>query len=1049
MSTSAEKRKTLDEALMERLDWRLIGPHRGGRVVAVAGHPTETGTFYFGACAGGVWKTTDGGNVWENISDGYFNTAAVGALAISQSDPNVIYAGTGETSIRGNVSHGDGVYKSTDGGRTWQHCGFDDTHAIGRIRIHPDHPEVVYAAALGHVWGPNRERGIYRSVDGGETWEHVLFRSEDAGAFDLSMDTSNPRVLYATTWEARRYPYKLNSGGPGSGIFRSMDGGDTWDEISRKKGLPEGTLGKIGVAASPAKPGRVWALVEAVDGAMFRSDDYGDTWQRLSESADLRRRAWYYTHVYADPVDPDTVWVLNLRNWKSIDGGNNFTMVPTPHGDNHALWIDPNDPNRMIHGNDGGACVSYNGGLSWSSLLNQPTAQFYHVTADNQNPYRVYGSQQDNTAMSVPSESARGAITPLEWFEPGGGESGYIAVRPDNPDVMFAGAIGSGPGNGRMTRFDRSTGETRLIHVWPEVTGMGVGAKDLKYRFQWTFPIELSPHDPNVLYVTSNVVHRSTDEGMSWEDISPDLSRAEPQMLEPSGGEITWDNTGAEAYGTIFAFRESPHTQGLFWAGTDDGLVYVSHDNGENWENITPPDLADWALISIIEPSSHDAGTIYVAATRYKLDDFAPYLYKTNDYGKSWTKIVNGIPENDFTRTIREDGKRKGLLFAGTETGIYVSYDDGIIWQRMGGNLPVVPIHDLIVKDNDLIVATHGRSFWILDDIHPLREMSDQIRSKSLHVFEPPVVNRFKYYGRWGDDGRPATSYGRFGGWVNAHRLTKDTYGQPAQHFFDAGKNPATGVPFHYYLAEAPEGDITIEVLGQSGEVIRAFSSSDEKKNGNGQSVTKNIGMNRFVWDMRYPGATAVEGHNMMPDSLAGPIAMPGEYQVKVTVGDESQTQPVKIAKDPRVSGSDDDLQAQFDLLTQVRDKLSETHEAVLKIRSMRDQINGWKDRADSLRITGAADDLQKKLTEIEEVLIQPKASSSLGYPGGVNDKLGSLPLLIGYSDSRPTNQQYAVFEKLSGEVDQQLDALHRLLEQDVPAFQKALEEAGVPAVKV
>jgi photosystem II stability/assembly factor-like uncharacterized protein len=1038
---------SIQQALVDRLDWRLIGPHRGGRVAAVAGHPTETGTFYFGACAGGVWKTTDGGNVWENISDGYFNTAAVGALAISESDPNVIYAGTGETSIRGNVSHGDGVYKSTDGGRTWKNVGLSDSHAIGRIRVHPNNPDLVYVAALGHVWGPNRERGVYRSKDGGNTWEQVLFRSEKAGAIDLTMDPSNPRILYASTWEAQRYPYKLNSGGPGSGIFRTTDGGDTWEEISRNPGLPEGVLGKIGLAASP-KPGRVWALVEAEDGALFRSDNGGHTWERVCDNDDLRRRAWYYMHIYADPRDADTVWVLNLRCWKSIDGGKNFTNVPTTHGDNQDLWIDPKDTSRMIEGNDGGASVTFNGGLSWSTLLNQPTAQFYHVTTDSRHPYRVYGSQQDNTAWSLPSRSARGAITPLEYFEPGGGESGYIAVRPDDPDVMFAGAIGSGPGNGRLTRFDRRTMETRLIHVWPEVTGMGVGAEGLKYRFQWTFPIELSPHDSSVLYVTSNYVHRSTDDGMSWEVMSPDLSRADPHMLEPSGGPITRDNTGAEAYGTIFAFRESEHTPGLLWAGTDDGLVHVSRDGGDNWKNITPSDLPEWALISIIEPSPHDAGTIYVAATRYKHDDFAPYLYKTSDYGDTWTKITNGIPENDFTRTIREDPKRKGLLFAGTETGLYVSFNDGGEWQRLGGNLPVVPIHDLVVKDDDLVVATHGRSFWILDDLSPFRQLTDEVQGKSLHLFEPKPVDRFKTYGRWGDDGSPAVSYGRFGGWVNAHRRAKDVYGQPTQEYFDAGKNPPNGVAIYYYLGQTPEGDVRLEFLDADGKEVRSFSSADENK-GNGQKVTVNAGMNRFVWDMRYPPAKAIEGHNMQPESLAGPVAVPGRYQVRLTVGDEQQTQPITIGKDERVSGSDDDLQAQFELLMRVRDKLNQTHEAVLAIRSIRGQVASWAARSEDLQITGAADEIKKKLTEIEEMLIQPKASSALAYPSGLNDRLAALPLLIGNADTRPTRQSYEVFEKLSGQVDEQLDRLEEFKEQDLKQFQQAIQDAGIPAISV
>ncbi len=610
------------------LEWRLVGPHRGGRVVAVAGHPTDAATFYFGACAGGVWKTTDGGTYWENISDGYLNTAAVGAIAVSASDPNVLYVGMGETAIRGNVSHGDGVYRSTDGGQTWSHCGLEDTHSIAKVRIHPHNPDLVYVAAFGHVWGPNKNRGVYRSNDGGKNWEQIFFRSDKAGAIDLSMDPNNPRILYATTWEAQRSPYQLNSGGPGSGIFKSTDGGDSWTELTRNEGLPEGVLGKIGIAVSPAQTNRVYAIVEAEDGALFRSDDGGTTWQRLSEQPGLRWRAWYYSHVFADPKDPDTVWVLNGDCWKSIDGGKSFFKIAVPHGDNHDLWIDPKNTDRLIEGDDGGAIVSYNGGRSWSSVLNQPTAQLYHITTDNQVPYRLYGSQQDNSAISVPSMSVTGAINMTEWIEPGGGESGYIAVKPTDPNIVVGGGIGSGEGDGRLIRYDHRTGQHQNITAWPVESGMGSGANEMRYRFQWTFPILYSPHDPDTLYVTSNVVHRSTDEGMSWEVISPDLTRNDPATLEASGGPITKDNTGAEVYATIFAFVESPHQQGLFWAGSDDGLVHLSQDQGSSWQDITPPDLPTHALISVIEASPFAAGTAYLAATCYKSDDFQPYLYQ-------------------------------------------------------------------------------------------------------------------------------------------------------------------------------------------------------------------------------------------------------------------------------------------------------------------------------------------------------------------------------------------------------------------------------------
>ncbi len=604
----------VNPALLASLEWRSIGPYRGGRSVAVAGDPTNPLVFYFGSTGGGVWKTTDGGVYWENISDGFFKRASVGAIAVAPSDPNVIYVGMGESTIRGNVSHGDGVYKSTDGGKTWTHLGLADTRQIGKVRIHPQSPDLVYVAALGHAHGPNNERGIYRSHDGGKTWEQILFRSEDVGAHDLAMDPHNPRILYAAFWRARRVPYALQSGGEGCGLFKSSDGGDTWTEITRKPGLPTGPVGKIGVTVSGARADRVWAIIEAEDGAVFRSDDGGETWQRLCEERELRKRPWYYQHIHADPQDLETVWVLNVRCYKSIDGGRTFARVAVQHGDTHDLWIDPHNPQRMILGDDGGAAVTLNGGESWSSLYNQPTCEFYHVTTDNQVPYRVYGAQQDNSTITVPSRSRLSAITQADYYEIGGGESGYIAVRPDDPNIVYAGNY-----LGYLTRYDHRTGQAREITVWPEY-GSGWAAKDVKYRFQWTFPILLSPHDPNVLYATGNHAFRSTDEGSSWEEISPDLTRNDKSTMELSGGPITKDSVGTEFYGTIFAFVESPLVRGLLWAGSDDGLIHISRDNGETWENVTPKELPEWALISIIEPSPHDAATAYVAATRYKLD---------------------------------------------------------------------------------------------------------------------------------------------------------------------------------------------------------------------------------------------------------------------------------------------------------------------------------------------------------------------------------------------------------------------------------------------
>src|SRR5262245_54483491 len=725
----------MDDKLFRSLEWRCIGPHRGGRVVAVAGHPTDHGTFYFGGCAGGVWKTTSGGAVWENISDGSFTTSAIGAIAVAPSAPNVLYVGTGEATIRGNVSHGDGVYKSIDGGRTWRNTGLGDSRHIGDIVVHPANPDIAYVAALGHAWGSNAERGVFRTRDGGATWEKVLYKSDRAGAVDLAMDPHHPEVLYATIWQVQRHPHALVSGGEDSGLWKSTDGGDTWIEISRNKGLPTGLLGKLGVAASPAQPGRVWALVEAAPdpekakakgkgkkskdpdeeekdaGGLFRSDDWGATWERINTEPDLRRRPWYYMHIYADPQNANTLWILNLQLWKSTDAGKTFIAIPEPHGDNHDLWIDPRDSNRMIEGNDGGACVTFDGARTWSSLLNQATAQFYHVVADDQFPYNVYGSQQDNWAMRLPSRETEGAITWKDYVEPGGGESGYIAISPKPPHKVFGGGIGTGSGHGRLIAWNPETGQKRNITVWPEVQTSGIRggcAQRLTYRFQWSFPIRCSPHGPDPLYVCSNHVHRSTDEGATWEVISPDLTRNDPDRQGPSGGPITADNSGAEIYCTIFAFRESPHERGVFWAGSDDGLVHLSRDGGASWQNVTPPELPEWSLVSLLEPSPHDPATVYLAATRYKLDDTAPYLFKTSDYGATWTKITGNLPHGALARVIREDPSRRGLLYCGTETGLYISFDDGVNWLRFQCNLPVTPIHDVIVKGTDLVVASHG-----------------------------------------------------------------------------------------------------------------------------------------------------------------------------------------------------------------------------------------------------------------------------------------------------------------------------------------------------
>jgi photosystem II stability/assembly factor-like uncharacterized protein len=1049
------------ERLAEALHFRLIGPHRGGRVVAVAGHPIDPMTFYFGACAGGVWKTTDGGVTWENISDGYFARAAVGAIAVSEADPNVIYVGTGEACIRGNVSHGDGVYRSTDGGRTWTNVGLRDTRHIARVRVHPRDPDLVYVAALGHAHGPNQERGVFRSRDGGKTWEKVLYRDEQTGAIDLVLDPGNPRILYAALWQAVRRPWELVSGGPGSGLFRSVDGGDTWQELSRRPELPQGVLGRIGLATTAAKPGRVWAIVEAEDGALFRSDDYGDTWQRVSDKGDLRWRAWYFHHLCADPQDADTLWVLNLKLWKSIDGGQTFTEVPTPHGDHHDHWIDPTDPRRMINGNDGGACVSFDGGRTWSTQFNQPTAQMYHVTVDTRFPYRVYGSQQDNTAICLPSVSVNGAITPAEWYEPGGGESGYIAVKPDDPDIVIGGAIGSGEGNGRLIRYNHRTGEQRNITIWPEELGMAEGARDLKYRFQWTFPIEFSPHDPHTLYVTSNVVHRSRDLGRSWEVISPDLTRNDPDKLQPSGGPITKDNTGAEVYCTIFAFRESPHQPGVFWAGSDDGLVHVSRDGGQTWHDVTPPDLPEWATVSILEPSPHHPATCYLAAHNYRLDDFRPYLFKTTDFGQTWTRITQGIPDDDFTRVLRADPVRPGLLYAGTETSLYVSFDDGGSWQRLQSTLPVCPIYDLVVKDSDLVVATHGRSFWILDDLTPLRQFDPAQLDQPAYLYQPRPTVRVKVYRGFGSSVAGAVNYRWAGPIVYAAWVEELPTAVKEERLLDAGKNPPDGVIVTYFLRERPSGEVRLSFLDLAGNELRSFSSEKpadplpglpkEKKPKEEPRLAKEPGMHRFIWDLRVAGARRVAGDKSYEEYLAGPRVPPGTYQVRLTVDGQSWTQSFEVLKDPRIEASEADLHEQFDLLIRIRDKVSEAHDAINQIRNTRQQLGEWRLRIEAqegrAELIESMSALEKTLTSIEDELIQPKMDDPRQFPWKLTARLAALTSFVESADDHPTAGEREVYSTLASAIDAQLARLRQVLETDLAELNRRLAAAGVPAI--
>jgi len=1001
---------------------RLVGPHRGGRVTAVVGHPTNSQMFYFGHCAGGVWQTSDGGRFWTNISDGYFAAGAVGALAISESDPNVLYAGMGETNIRGNVSHGDGVYRSTDGGRTWQNLGLRQTRHIARIRIHPRDPDLAYVAAFGHVYGPNPERGIYRTSDGGKSWERILFRDERTAAIDLSMDVTNPRILYAALWEGWRTPYSLSSGGQGSGLFQSTDGGDSWTELTRNAGLPGGVWGRPGVAVSPANPDCVWALVEAEEAGtgLYRSDDRGRTWMRTTTETRISQRSWYFMHIFADPRDANTVWSLNVQAWKSTDGGTLFEAVPTPFEDQHDLWIDPRDTRRIIEGNDGGACVSFNGGATWSSQYNQPTAQFYHVVADDQVPYRIYGAQQDINTLSVPSRSSNAAITPADWYSVGGGESGHVAVRKGDPNTVYAGSFG-----GHLTRCDHRTGQIQDISVWPDES-MGWGAGDLKYRFQWTFPLLASQHDPDVLYAGSQHVHRSRDGGMHWETLGPDLTRADPATLEPSGGPIHKDNVSTEYYATVFALAESPLDARVLWAGSDDGLVHVSRDGGATWRNVTPPDLPEWSLISIIDASPHQAGTAYVAATRYKLDDFSPYLFRTTDYGVTWTQITSGIPSDDFTRVIREDPAAPGVLFAGTETGVYFSRNAGDAWERFQAGVPVTPVHDLVVKDGDLVVATHGRSFWIVDDLTPLHEnVPDGVPA---HLFTPRTTIRFRTFHGFS----LPQAHGKNSRLIGPIHITY-TSGPEGEVVLDAGSNPVDGVLITYYLGEPTP--VEIAILDANGAVVTTL---DELPTG--------VGVHRTVWNMQYPPPVAVAGATFWEEAgAAGPLAPPGVYTIRLTTGDQTLTRQVELRADPRTGATDADLQEQFDLLLMIRDRLSQTHELTNRISGLREQLGALRARGDAAELRDDVDVLDAALADIDAALIQRAPGLTYANPIQLNAKFAALAAVVGSADTAPTQSSREVFSALSAQLDRLIARYTHLVATSLSELNQSARALEVP----
>ena len=1048
---SAAAAPAVDPARLETLAWREVGPYRGGRSAAATGIPTQPLVYYFGATGGGVWKTTDGGQRWNNVSDGYFG-GSIGAVAVSEWDPNVIYVGGGEKTVRGNVSHGDGVWKSTDAGKTWSHIGLADSRHIPRIRIDPRDPDRVYVAALGHLFGPNDERGIFRSLDGGASWEKVLFVDQHTGAVDLALDPTNPRILYATFWRVLRTPFSLESGGEGSGIYKSTDGGTTWELLSTNPGMPEPPLGIAGITVSPSDPENLYAIVEAKDGGVFRSRDGGATWERTNSERNLRQRAWYYTRIVADPADAESVYVLNVRFHHSKDGGKTFRQIPTPHGDNHDLWIDPGNSLRMIEANDGGANVSTDGGETWTAQDNQPTAQMYRVSVDNAFPYRLLGGQQDNSAIRIRSRSAFGsAIGTRDWEPTAGGESGHIAAKPDDPDVVVGGSYG-----GFLTLVDHRTGERRAINVWPD-NPMGWGAAELRYRFQWNFPLQWSRHDPNRLFAAANVLFASDDLGTTWTALSDDLTRNDASKMGSSGGPITQDNTSVEYYGTIFALAESPHEAGVLWAGSDDGLVHLTRDGGATWTDVTPPDLPEWAQVNGLDPHPFEPGGVYLAATRYKLDDFEPYLYTTSDWGATWRRIDDGIDRQHFTRALRADPEQPGLLYAGTERGVMVSFDDGERWQSLSAGpqieLPIVPVTDLAVKEGDLVAATQGRGYWILDDLNLLRQLAaaEAAGNEALELYVPEPTYRLSG-GRRDDPGLRGTNPPAgvvFHFWVDEGLMAEDS-GEGGDADDPAEDSEETEKTF----------EATLEIRDAEGELVRCFTRKPAE-GGGGDAVHHGddprqleiaAGMNRFEWDLRHPSAEGFPGLVLWNRRLTGPRAIPGTYTANLTIGESTASASFEVLADPRSSASQDDYRAQRDFLQSVGAKLTETHRALRRLRSAKEQLKGLEgrlgDEHDAVRESSKT--LRETLEAHEKVLYQTRNQSAqdpLNFPIRLNDKLSGLLGLAGFGDKAPTAAMMAVRDELVAAIDVELAAIEKALGEDLAAVEALVREHGVPAI--
>ena len=1060
----------MDTSAFGSLRYREIGPFRGGRSVAAVGSVSRPLEYWMGTTGGGVFKSIDGGMNWEPMTDKYFG-GTIGAIGVSETNPDIVYVGTGEYPIRGNVAPGEGVWKTTDGGKTWSFLGLRETQHISRVKVHPMNPDIVWVGAQGKAFASSEQRGVYKSTDGGKSWKRTLFVSDSAGVTDLVLDPTNPNVLYAAIWQVYRRPWKLWSGGGASGLWKSTDGGETWTEMTRNRGLPSGIWGNSGITVSPANPRRLWALIEAEDGGVYRSDDAGDSWTRTNDNRNLRQRAWYYSRIFADPKDTNTVYALNTGLYRSTNGGRTFTGIRVPHGDNHDLWIAPNDPQRMINANDGGANVSYTAGRTWTDQ-DFATAQFYHVSTTNHFPYWVCGAQQDNSTLCGPSRKA-GGMNIGDWQDAGGGESGYVTALPGNPDVVFAGSYG-----GLLTRKDFKTGFSKNVSPWPD-NPMGYSSEDIKHRFQWTFPIVVSPHDPKVLYVGGSELWRSINEGSSWTQISPMLARNDPKTMGPSGGPITKDQTGVETYATIFAMAESPLKAGVLWTGSDDGWVQLSQDAGKTWTNVTPKDLPEFARISMVEPSHYSASTVYLAANRFQMDDWTPYLYRSNDFGKTWTRITSGIDARQFTRVIREDPVRRGLLFAGTEKGVWVSLNDGDNWQPLQKNLPPVPVHDLAIKEGDLVAGTHGRSFWILDDISVLRQVTTELLAKNAHVFQPRDPYRESLGGGFGGGGG----------------------GQSP-----VGANPPSGALVRYWLKSANQ-TVQVEITDAKGNLVRRFTSAqdstaaadsvraDSRRMARRDSLIKSglsadsaakrtpyvapggpavasdddddvpfrtprpprvankAGMNTFVWNFRYPEPATFDGMILWAAGAQGPVAPPGKYTVKFTVGGEVLSRTFELKKDPRLNATQAELEEQFRVAMAVRDRFSDANDAVKGVRGVRVQMTDRAPRlkgADSSLFVGIQQRFSTRMGGVEGEVYQVKNQSSqdpLNFPIKLNNKIGALLGVVGAADGKPTAQSYEVFNFLSDSLENAITTLRVIVNDELPRVNEILKRNGLQPV--